>query len=315
LFLYFYQICLAVFFVQGVTIPLIVLFSGILWWNQNRRLQYLEKLLERIRRKGTSGSTDISKLLDHLPKLEPLKCISCGAGVLLREADTFCPYCKLPGPMPKDYAPAVSLKQQIGPLVRSAVRHWGAANVLTFPLVRWAFFLLIFAGPFVVFPTVAIGANIYRDTWFDRMITAAGESMTLVVMIPSFLGVFIWMVVFIFIYRLCKDLRSSLPAYPVLERAADGTETAECEACGGGISYAGSDFACVCPYCNVENYRTRFVRTERKGLERKKTDVHSVTFAAMRIIDDFIGGFFFTLLILAVAASLLVVFAWFKNLG
>jgi hypothetical protein len=95
MFYYFYQICVALFLVQGVSIPFLLALSGWLWWKQNRGLESLRAELKSRAPKGFKPG-DISELiLKGLPALKPLKCADCGGAVLLREAETFCPYCNV----------------------------------------------------------------------------------------------------------------------------------------------------------------------------------------------------------------------------
>ena len=74
------------------------------------------------------------------------------------------------------------------------------------------------------------------------------------------------------------------------------------------------DFAGICSYCNVENFRVRFVRRARTLAEEQKTRTKSTLFGAMEIIEDFVGTFFFVLLMLVTASILLTIFYTIKNL-
>jgi hypothetical protein len=216
--------------------------------------------------------------------------------------------------LPEDYSAATSLKSQVKSLLKSAVRHWRAANVLTYPLVGWIFFLLIFIEPLVLFPTVVIGSNAFPDTWIDSAFKSLGETTTFLIMLSAFFGFIIWMIVFIFLTTLSKNLRKKLPVVPAFEGKIRGSETASCQACGGSIEYAAGDFVCICSYCNVENFRVRFVRRERAQAEKQKTQTKSVLFGALEIIDDFVGTFFFVSAIIVGASILLTLFYAIKNL-
>ncbi len=81
-----------------------------------------------------------------------------------------------------------------------------------------------------------------------------GETTAFLVMLSAFFGFIIWMIVFIFLTTLSKSLRKELPVVPVFEAEIRGSETASCQACGGGIEYDAGDFVCICSYCNVENF-------------------------------------------------------------
>lgn len=101
---------------------------------------------------------------------------------------------------------------------------------------------------------------------------------------------------------------------PVFEGEIRGSETASCQACRGGIEYDARDFACICSYCNVENFRVRFVRRTRAQGEKQKTQTNSVLFGAMEILEDFVGTFFFVSTILVGASILLIIYCAIKNL-
>ncbi len=302
MFAYFYQVCLVIFLLQGISIPFLLIISGVLWWKQSQRIESLKKELELTRRKEIKSDQIFESILNGLPKLRPLNCGNCGGSVLLRETETLCPYCQARGDLPEDYAAAVSLKSQVKSLLKSAVRHWRVANVLTYPPVRWIFFLLIFIEPLVLFPTVVIGSNVFPNTWIDKTFEALGETTSFLIMLSAFFGFIIWMFLFIFLTNLSNSLRKELPVVPVFASEIRGRETASCQACGGGIEYDAGDFACLCSYCNVENFRVRFVRRERAHAEKQKTRTKSVLFGAMEILEDFVGTFFFVSVILVVAS-------------
>ncbi|MEP7211558.1 MAG: hypothetical protein ABI791_00675 [Acidobacteriota bacterium] len=314
MFLYFYQISLAVFLLQGVLTPLLVIAAGLVWQRQNGRLSALELELYEATAKGKAAGR-LKSIIDRLPKFEPLNCSSCGAVVLLHADETVCSHCGLKGPLPDDYAAAVTLRPLIAGLVRSALRHWRLANFLTHPIVRWTFFLLIFFEPLVLFPIVLIGSNLYPDTWFDRAFKSLGDSWTFLFVLSAFFGFIIWMVVFIFLNTLSKSLRKDLPLKPRFEtNEISARETGNCQACGGGIEYAGGDFACLCAYCNVENFRVQFVSRERAASESRRSKTRSVLFGAMAIVEDFTGTFFFVLTILVSASVLLSLIYAVKNI-
>ena len=314
MFAYFYQLCIVIFLLQGVLSPLLLIFSGVLWFRQSQRLESLKKDLDISREKKIKPSETSESILNRLPKLTPLSCADCGAGVLLQETETLCPHCHARGDLPEDYAAAVSLKSQAKSLLKSALRHWRVANVLTNRLGGWVFFLLIFIEPLVLFPTVVIGSNVFPNTWIDKAFNSLGETTTFLVMLSAFFGFIIWMIVFIFLTSLSKSLRTKLPVVPVFQDNIRGSETASCQACGGGIEYDAGDFACLCSYCNVENFRVRFVRRERAQAEKQRTRTKSVLFGAMEILEDFVGTFVVVLVILVGASILLTVFYAIKNL-
>jgi hypothetical protein len=132
-------------------------------------------------------------------------------------------------------------------------------------------------------------------------------------MLLASLGFILWMIVLISLTHPSKSLRMKLPVVPVLEGQTRGSEVSNCQACGGGIEYDAGDFACLCSYCNVENFRVRFARRERMHTERQAAQMQSVLFGAVEIIEDYIGTLFFVLIILAGASLLLTIFYAIKN--
>ena len=79
------------------------------------------------------------------------------------------------------------------------------------------------------------------------------------------------------------------------------------------MEYDAGAFASPCPYCNVENFRVSFARRERAVTEKQKTRTKSVLFGALEIIEEFVGTFFFVLLLLSVASVILVIVYAIKN--
>jgi hypothetical protein len=148
----------------------------------------------------------------------------------------------------------------------------------------------------------------------DQAFKTAGETTSFLIMLAAFFGFVIWMVVFIFLNQLSKGLRCKLPMDPVLEGDGRALAVANCQACGGGIQYEERAFASICDYCHVENFRVQFARRQRAQSERQTTQTKSILFGAMEIIDDFIGTFFFVILILVSATLLLAGFYALKSL-
>jgi hypothetical protein len=104
MFAYLCQICLAIFLLQGILSPLLLIVLGFVWSRQNKKLERLRKQLEPALAKNAKPDTDVNKILDRLPKLKPLNCSNCGAGVLLQNDGTLCPNCQKRDPLPADYA-------------------------------------------------------------------------------------------------------------------------------------------------------------------------------------------------------------------
>ena len=312
MFLLVYQICVAIFLLQGILLPILVLGAGIAWYRQARRVESLRK---KLRLEPAEPAAELPEtLLAGLPKLAPLNCRHCGGAILLRDRDIICPSCQQTGELPPDYAAAMSLKAGAVGLLKRALANWRVANVVTHPVSRWSYRLMIFVEPLVLFPVVLIGSNVFPNAPVDHLFGRLNPTVGFVLMLAAFLGFVIWMVVFLFLAGLGASLRAKLPQVPRPDARVRQPEAASCQACGGAIAYDAGDFACLCRYCDVENYRAEFVGRERARAAKQGTKTRSALFGAMEIIDDFLGIFFITALFLVAAAVLLCLFYAVKNL-
>ncbi len=274
----------------------------------------LKKELDLADHRVSKSRDTRQSILENLPKLKPLNCGNCGAGVLLKELGTVCPRCDSRDALPDGYAETIGLKLKVRKLIRTALRHWRIANVLTLPVVGWVFFLAIFFEPLVLFPTALIGANLFSDTWIDKSFTLMGESISFVIVLAAFLGFIVWMIIFIMLSNLSRTLRKSLPIVADSETKLNASAVANCESCGGGVVYEENDLACLCSYCNVVNYRVQFVRREQIKTESQKVQSTFVLFGAMEILDEFVGMFFFLSIMLVGSSLVLAIVYAIKNL-
>src|SRR5688572_28737822 len=128
MFAYFYQVCAVIFLLQGVSIPFLVLFSGVIWRRQSSKLESLKKEWGVARGNRVSSDEIFELILKAPAELRPLDCITCGAGLVLHKTETFCPQCHARGDLPQDYAEAGELKLQVRRLLKSATRHWRVAT-------------------------------------------------------------------------------------------------------------------------------------------------------------------------------------------
>jgi hypothetical protein len=304
-FWYVYQVGVVVFFVQGLAIPFLLLASGILWRRQNRRLDALRPQMKRTLRPNARKDGPVEQVLESLPKLRPLNCLNCAGAVLLWDTEAVCPSCGVHTDLPEDYAATASLRHQVGEVLKSALAHWRVARFLTHPATRAGLGLLALFE-FLLFPLVLIGAETYGESWLDPVLEGLGETGVLVVGIPAFLGFILWMLVFLMLRSVSKGLGRLAPAAPVLQGGSGGREASTCQSCGGGIEYDAGDFACICNYCNVVNYRAQFARRERAKAQAEQTQTTSALFHAMNVIDDMNGTFLFVMSILVVGSIFLV---------
>lgn len=101
----------------------------------NRPLQRLSKRARHAaRRRGPAGDK-VAGSAAPLPRLQPLNCHTCGAGVLLGETETRCPSCGRRAPVPEDHRIVARLKSQIARAFQRAARHWKLARLLFRPFV------------------------------------------------------------------------------------------------------------------------------------------------------------------------------------
>lgn len=301
----FYQFCAVLFLAQGVALPVLAFVSGRAWLRQSSELEALSK--EAPSAASTRSEQQVlEKLLARLPKLAPLQCQSCGASLRLGSDAATCSHCVTRRPLPEDYAALARLRPLCAPLIARANRHARLANALQHPLTRFFFRAMIPVEP-GLFVVLVIGANLYPDTPVDRALQAIGEGPSLAVMLMSFLGFMIWMVVFIMLASLASELRKDLSALPALRPVAHARESASCAPCGGPIEYDGGALAALCDYCHVVSYRAHFAGQERAQARGKIDEADSLLFGAMRIIEDHTGTFFFTLSIMLVGSALLSV--------
>ncbi len=301
-----YEIALALFLLQGVLIPVLLLASGLAWFRQMARLSVVEKALVRDRKKH--GKT-LESMLGSIRRLQPLNCVSCGSAVALEARSARCVSCRAVCELPEDYRVTSALRRTLARLSAAAARHWRIARVLTSTPARW-FFRLMIPGEPALFVVVLIGAATYRDTYIDRAFEYVGESWAFALMLMAFGGFILWMIVFIFLAGLAKDLRRGLTAFPDVRRAELGApEYATCSACGGGITIAAGSFAGLCGYCAVANFRADYARRERALSEEQQVLTRESLFGAMKIIEDFVGTFFVTMAILSLGFAILIVVA------
>lgn len=316
----FYQVCLWVFLIQGIGLPLLVIATFTIYFRQEKRLKTLQRMVDALagRSKESSESAPQKRNRRHrasespleaLPKLQPLNCAQCGAGVILEETRSRCPNCQTTAPLPDDYAMAASLRTRVRKLVRRAVRQWRWAKLLSSRFLARVFFFCIFAEPLVLLLTVIIGSVEFRDSWMDRFVERLGghgQSAFNVVMFAGFIGVFVGMFTFIYLSGWGAGLRNKLPVAPVLENEPRDRETANCQACGGCIEYDKRAFVTICGYCHVENYRVQFAHWARARGEAAKADATFTLFAALEIINDLFGTFWLIGGIFYVAFLLLI---------
>jgi hypothetical protein len=304
-----YEAGLALFLLQGVSIPILLLVSGTAWFRQMSRLSVLQKALVRDRKRH--GKT-LKSLLDLVPKLRPLSCANCGSPVALGVSSATCTGCRSVSDLPEDFRATMALRRALARLSTAAIRHWFVARILTAAPVRWFFVLMIFAEP-LLFVLVLIGSGTYDDTFIDRAFERMGEAWAFALMVMAFAGFILWMIVFLFLSSVAKELRSKTTAFPDFRtREIGNPEFSTCMSCGGGIRFGSGSFACLCGYCAVANFRAEHARRERARSEERQLLTRGSLFGAMEIIEGFTGTFFVTMAILSLGFGILILFSAIK---
>lgn len=300
------EISVIVFFLQGALLLPLVVWAGFAWYAQAARLAAVEKALGEDRKQHERS---VAALLKRLPHLQPLSCASCGGALALDPAATVCTRCRATAAVPADYAATIALRGSLGRLTRAALRQWRVARLLVSWPVRIFFTLMIFGEP-LIFLITLIGAAEYDDTYMESVLGAIGETWGLVLGIFSFGAFILWMVVFIYLSNLSKDLRRKLGAFPRARRPADEALLfANCQSCGGGVHFGSRAFAALCNYCGVENFRADYSARERAAGEENQLTARASLFGAMEIIEEFTASFFLVMTILVAGFGLLVLFS------
>ena len=298
-----YEAAATVFLLQGLLTPVVMFAFGGVWFRQMERLAAVKRLVGWDAKRKEKH---LAALLEAVPKLAPLSCSACGSPMALEAARARCIGCKASVPLPEDYRATMRLRRMLPRLASAAVRHWWAARVLTSTPMRWLLRLMVAVMP-ALFVVTVIGAATYSDTFLDRAFDRIGEDWSMVVMLMAFGGFVSWMIVFALLAAIARDLRRKLPAFPKLRSRGTPADFATCRACGGGVAFERGRLAGLCGYCTVPNYRAEAARHERGASEDDKARMHGSLFAAMDIIEDFVGTLFITMLILVVAFAVLAI--------
>jgi hypothetical protein len=289
-----YEAAAAVFLLQAVLIPLLLVVFGAAWFRQTSRLAAMKRLVGG---EGKRKEKRLSALLEAVPKLQPLTCPPCGSPMVLEEQSARCIGCDSLAALPDDYRATRNLRRRLPRLATAAIRHWRAARILTATPVRWLLWLMILSPP-LLFVIVLIGAGTYRDTFLDRAIDSIGEGWALALTLFALAAFILWMMIFGLLAALSKELRRKLPAFPDFRWTIAEPEFATCRSCGGGIGFGAGTLACLCSYCTVPNFRAEQARRERSSSEEDQARIRWSLFGAMDIIEKFTATIFFAMAIL-----------------
>ena len=274
------------FLIHAVFVPICL---GVAFWHGMEHDSSIKALEQTFGKPNQAIFTP--QILEQLPVLLPLRCSKCSAGVLLEPERVFCPYCQHVDELPIAYAQAMQTKKQVG-------RVWQAA----LQAVRVAkFFTSTTAGlVLVVLAVFELWLLQFSPEWNSTIATVLQRSEanfagnTVLSLLP-FLGV-IGIVGGISTVGLCiitigmrRELRQKIPALTQLPTTAQGTLLEQCRSCSATIQMQNGEFAVLCPYCNVENYREQYtsssLATHYKTLEHKQ----AFLLTALKISNDYLG--------------------------
>jgi Zn finger protein HypA/HybF involved in hydrogenase expression len=282
---------------QGLSLPFGVVIVYFICMRQWKQLVAIQKHAGTAARRGSFHEAGRG-----LPAFEPLKCSKCGAGLVLEPDALHCGNCGHQSSVPPDYRAAVALKQNLQRLLRSAQGAWRFAWALTSRPARLLLVLLIAAQVLAFVPLALIDFDRRPDTAVFRYLATFPEGPLFFV---GVLGEASWLIGLCLLIDLSKRLRRGLPVFPLLTQELKVSETATCQSCGGAIHYDHRDFAAICPYCHVENFRVQSTRTARGRDEKHQSRVEFTLFGALNIVNEFL----WTIWIwgaMAVAAALVI---------
>jgi len=265
---------------QGLSLPFGVVVVYFICMRQWKRLLLIQRQAQAAARRGA-----FHKATQGLPEFKPLNCSRCGAGLLLEPEALRCPSCGHQCSVPSDYRAALTLKQNLQQLLRSAQGAWRFAWVLTSSPARGLLVLLIVAQAFALVPLALLDFDRRPDTPVFRFLATYPEGPLFFI---GVLGEVTWLIGFCLLIDLSKRMRRGLPVFPALSQELRASETGNCQSCGGAIQYESGDFAAICPYCHVENFRVQSTRTARGGGEEKQARMEFTLFGALNIVNEFL---------------------------
>ncbi|HEX8250614.1 MAG TPA: hypothetical protein VF599_20745 [Pyrinomonadaceae bacterium] len=226
---------------------------------------------KREKNKGKTGAAVESISEDNLPRLAPINCRHCGAGVPLRANEMTCPNCGAKTSAPENYFDVACARGEINEKIRAAAVYLERARFISSNWIRYATALLaawlafsfaaalvlINKGNFKPYQTY-LSANALLKAF-----SALGSFSNWFWVISLFFGFVVW----------SPRLKKALPQIELNENVGKA-EIADCPQCGGAIRYQPDDLAAVCGYCGVETYRTRLawkLRNLTNDADRKAT--------------------------------------------
>ena len=247
----------------------------------------------------------------NLPKLKPINCQSCGAGVPLQEIEMICPNCRTKSKVPEDYFDVAHAREAINGKIRVAATYMKYADWLASNWVRLSIGLLVLwlSFSFVMFFVL----NYHKDfepygSWFKANAIAETISKFAVFtflfwIISLLLGFFVW----------SPRLRKTLPTIEFNEKHGT-SETASCSQCGGAISYQSNDLATICGYCGVETYRAELAWNLKNLTNSAHEKANFSLIETKKYIEDAIEQIWGTPKVLMFLLMLVAIFLGFVKL-
>lgn len=237
------------FVLQGLAfIGLFGLLIGEMFFTSNETAE--EKQPKLARKEGKTSPI----IEDNLPKLTPINCRNCGAGVPLQIGEMICPNCGTKTNAPENYFDVAQKRDEINDKIRNALKYLKRAKVLSSGWTQFAILLLavwLTVSMITIFVLVNKGnfdpyQSLFSKFVFTSFLTKAA----------SFTNLF-WIFSLLFAFLIWSPrIRKTLPSVELNDKIGE-SETANCSQCGGAIFYQPNDLASVCGYCGVETYRAK----------------------------------------------------------
>jgi Zn finger protein HypA/HybF involved in hydrogenase expression len=249
----------------------------------------------------------------ELPRLKPLNCVSCGAGLALQIGEMICESCGIKNDVPADYEKIFSLRKDVLRRLTKAESYWRWSHFLTSALVRIliaavAIWLIISFVLLLAWET-SVEFQAYQN-WFKSGVFAE------TVLFTGIFSNFIWVFALLFLAAsLQKKVRKILPEI-VEKEIKDETNAANCPQCGGAIIYENQSLSTVCGYCGIENFRVKFAwKVKNLTNEKRKTATFSLIEAMQNFEDTVFEMLFipsFLVILLTVGFIGIMLFNFFK---
>ncbi|HQU85491.1 MAG TPA: hypothetical protein PKY59_20320 [Pyrinomonadaceae bacterium] len=253
-------------------------------------LYYLGKTVFGNEKNETETDEKVIKTQDELPKIQPLNCPACGAGVPLHEEKMSCPHCATVFPVPSEYEEIRIFRNEAAEKLQKAENYWKWASIFS---SRWVSFLIILLAFWLIatIPIIYLGRHqIVLSEIFPFLKKAAGFFG---------LGYFFWIPTLFFIaFLISPKSRKQLPKIEKTESVGK-TETSQCSQCGGAVLFDKSSISTVCGYCGVETYRARIAWKIRNLTNQAREKANFSMNEAMRTFQSSVDDIIFTPIVLA----------------